>query len=731
MPPGNDTFTPIHNPYIVGNPIKDSKMFFGREEDFAYVKSKLTGSERGGLVVLSGARRSGKTSILFQILQGRLGPEFMPVLVDMQSMAITNDADFLGKVTRAIVSAGMAPSNSAIEHFVTDSSDDPFAAFETFVVRTSKMLGGRKLVLAFDEYELFETNIDSGVITEQVLKTLSGLIEHHEVFVVFTGSDTLEERNRPYWDIFLSKAQQKRITFLHRRDTLRLIRQPVEGSIEYDERVPDEIADLTAGQPFYTQVVCRTIVDHMNDERRRRVSSDDVAFVVREVVENPLPQMIFHWNALSDVDRLALAVIAEIDRAGETWVSAADIQQFAAREKIGFEFEGGALNKSLESLFHGDLLVKESARDAYRFKMGLWQQWVTRMHSVWQTIDEIDQAGGPAEGGGLLRVEARRRRTLAAVLGGVAVVAVVVVALQLAGRGQRHPVAGAGIAPVDSATLTVSTSPAQATILVDGAALDISPFTRRVRAGTLTVAATLPRYRRQERVVVIARDETRPLAFALEPMTGRLRVTSDPEGAEIVGDGRDTGLHTPATVDSLSAVDPHEVALRLTDFQPGSYAGVRVHEDSLSSLHHDFRKRTAIVAVNTTPLRAAVTLDGVAAGNAPLTLQGVAYGPHRVGIRYEGYADTTVALDVARAQMGIEVALRKLPPGTVEVQIPLPQGGDIAVDGEVVKQRVERALLPLDAGPHTITVTNRAGQTMTKTVTVVSGETTTVRFEFE
>jgi hypothetical protein len=41
--------------------------------------------------VFCGERRSGKTSILFQILNGRLGERFLPVLVDMQILAGIRD----------------------------------------------------------------------------------------------------------------------------------------------------------------------------------------------------------------------------------------------------------------------------------------------------------------------------------------------------------------------------------------------------------------------------------------------------------------------------------------------------------------------------------------------------------------------------------------------------------------------------------------------------------------
>ena len=76
------TFTPIANPYIVGNPIKTAEMFFGRQDDFDFIKRKLESGDKSYIIVLCGERRSGKTSILFQILSGRLGKNFIPILAN-------------------------------------------------------------------------------------------------------------------------------------------------------------------------------------------------------------------------------------------------------------------------------------------------------------------------------------------------------------------------------------------------------------------------------------------------------------------------------------------------------------------------------------------------------------------------------------------------------------------------------------------------------------------------
>ena len=52
---------------------------------------KFGSSRANQVLVFCGERRSGKTSILFQILNGRLGERFLPVLVDMQILAGIRD----------------------------------------------------------------------------------------------------------------------------------------------------------------------------------------------------------------------------------------------------------------------------------------------------------------------------------------------------------------------------------------------------------------------------------------------------------------------------------------------------------------------------------------------------------------------------------------------------------------------------------------------------------------
>ncbi|RPH57921.1 MAG: hypothetical protein EHM89_13265, partial [Acidobacteria bacterium] len=343
---GPDVFQPIHNPYIVGNPISDQKMFFGREDDFAYIQKKVGGAEKGGLLVLCGSRRSGKTSILFQVINGRLGPDFLPVLIDMQAMAVENDLDFLIKIAQGIVDAVGDSELSVDKHLLAQAEESSFAKFEKFIVRVNQCLGARKLIILFDEYEIFESHIEKNLISTRILNLLGNWVDYKGgAFIVFTGNDRLDERTAPYWSSFLTKALYRGVSYLSKRDTLRLIQEPVQGSVRYQDGVPEQIWTLTAGQAFYTQVYCQMLVDHLNERREYDVTADDIQQVTDEIVENPLPQMNFSWNSMLPMEKIALSIIGEISRDEAKPVSAKDMIAFARAQKVGYDIDPSKLNE--------------------------------------------------------------------------------------------------------------------------------------------------------------------------------------------------------------------------------------------------------------------------------------------------------------------------------------------------------------------------------------------------
>jgi ligand-binding sensor domain-containing protein len=419
------SYVPIEpNPFIVGNPIRTETMFYGREDDFRYVRTKLEGANQGVVIVFCGERRVGKSSILYQVLNGRLGDRFIPVFVDLQEMVIASDAEFFARISRLIAesisranaralvihasavpaaavagdatttagqgagSAGVTPPVHTISLPQFDGRN-PYPLFLDFLDEALGSIGDRTLLILMDEYELLEGKVDEGKLSNELFTFLAGLMDNKErLALIFTGSRRLEERDRKYWRELLRRSLFRKVGFLSEKDTVRLITEPVQGRAVYGRGVIDVIHRLTAGQPFYTQVMCQNVVDYMNEHRQNWLTLADLKPVITDIVDNPLPQMIYAWDGLSDDEKLGLSLLAETLVDGAAYATAQELRASVKSNDYPVNLSENTIRLTLEEMFRRELLEKDSA-DGFRFKIDLLRLWIRRSHSIWQVVKEV------------------------------------------------------------------------------------------------------------------------------------------------------------------------------------------------------------------------------------------------------------------------------------------------------------------------------------------------------
>ena len=383
-------FKPIMNPYIVGNPIRSSEMFFGRQDDFEFIKRKLETGDKSYIFVLCGERRSGKTSILFQILSGRLGENFIPILVDMQTMAgLKNEIEFFEKFAQE-TQKHLKVKTDIDKYFKT--TDSSFNSFTKFLNDIYTKHVNKHILFLIDEYELIEAKISEGSLKENFIPYLAGLLESDmKLSFIFTGSTKLEERKNKMWQILFAKSLFRNVSYLSRDDTLRLIQEPVKGKIEYNLETLNIIYRLTAGQPFYTQVVCQNIVDYVNQTQNNQIQEENLEIIINEILENPLPQMIYFWNSQSDDKKLIFSLLAELLENPNEWITAVDIIKQSKQRKFGLELNEKSINMTMEALFHTQHLSK--SQSGYKFQMDLFRRWIKRDHAIWRVMKEVSSLG--------------------------------------------------------------------------------------------------------------------------------------------------------------------------------------------------------------------------------------------------------------------------------------------------------------------------------------------------
>jgi PEGA domain-containing protein len=648
------SFTPISpNPYIVGNPVRDRHMFFGREAEFDLVKKRFVESRaKGGLLIFCGERRSGKTSILFQIDEGRLGPEFVPVLIDMQSMAVESETDFLVKVGGLILERMGSTPRIHIDALI--GAKRPAAAFLNLVQAALVEHPDRKLILLVDEYELFENKIKDGVISEEVLQALAHLTENQSVFLVFTGSLSLDERHQEYWKVFLGRSTFRRISFLERRDAVSLITEPLAGRVQYEDGVVESIFRLTAGQPFYTQAVCQSIVDQLNEHQTTRATDDILKQVVDGIVAQPFPQMTFRWEELEDNEKLVLALLAETLTESRSTALVKDVMQTLARGRYPLRLGEGSIADALENLFKKEILLlfESGPARSYAFRVDLWRHWIRRMHTVWQVMRELGME---------IRPEAKRKQVVGRMIG-VSVILVAALGVAWLGRDWFRPAPSRSL-PIQS-NVAIRTNLADAQIWMGGERVGLGSFLSSLPSGQHDVAIRRDGYQSESLSVALPAGGSLDTTIILVPLMGNLHIDTSPPGADLFVDEAPAG-RSPRDVGGLRVNQAHAVRAVLAGYDP-QVVNVTVLANVSTSINILLSQSQATMVIRSDPTGADLFLDDAPFGKTTRYVT-LPLGRHRFRVEYPGYVtkDTTCVLNAAADLMFV---LAQRPKGRLRIQ---------------------------------------------------------------
>ena len=217
----------IPNPYTSGTPIRDRHMFYGRRNDIDTLREKLSSVTANKVVVLSGQRRMGKTSLVYQLANELTQGPQVPVIIDLQGQALQNMGQlFAGLALR------VCDEMQRRKHITLDQPDreaflsNPTESFDTFLAQTLQTLGNEKIVFLLDEFEVLQEKINKGPLNEDVLHYLRSLMQHRQgLNFLLVGAPRIRHVTEPLWSVFFNithppwpaQARTQRSTGTHHR----------------------------------------------------------------------------------------------------------------------------------------------------------------------------------------------------------------------------------------------------------------------------------------------------------------------------------------------------------------------------------------------------------------------------------------------------------------------------------------------------------------------------------
>ena len=758
------------NPYITGNPLKANDPFYGREDNFAYVKQRLITEREGIILLFVGGRRSGKTSIMFQILDGRLGEEFLPVFIDMQLMAgIEGDSDFLERMAHLTIEA-VQDERIIADYY--DFSVNPIIVFDRLLGDIEQAFPSKRLIFLVDEAEILRDRVESEQIRSAVLAYMSSALESRRVSFLFTGSQGLAVGEGAEWRRLIGKSDSQEITFLSPDDTMRLAQEPVRGRVFYEEGTLDSIYKLAYGHPFYTQVICQNIFDYLAGEGRNTLTMADLDEVVRTIVNNPPPQLVYDWDQYSEQEQLTLSLLSEVCEEAHVPVGVAALTEAKQENRYPIELREDAMNVALDGL--DDRKVLERAEDGgYHFLVDIMRLWIRRNRSVWRLVEETEPEKGRGTGwiaaavvglvivvgaGALIMREpdpvvtprelplalttgelwiAQQYSTDATLLidgvvnegttptmiekltpgqhvveirqeGYHAVVETMVVAAGKKDTLDKKLIRRRGL-------LTVLT-PVGAKVQMIGSDFDTTvtgASDLELPTGDYELVASKAGFRQATRSMLI--DDARPhtVKFELVSDVGDLQVSTTPSGAQVLIDGEFVGT-SPVTLPV--SVGQHQISL-IKDEHVSVERRMSVRFGEVTTLDTNLELQPASFDLKTVPPEVAVTVDGILRGETPVLLDLSPRQLHRIQLFLEGYDEETIECELSPGQD--TTATLTLNQQFGDVRITWPLTGTLYVDGELEKSG-PLGQIELSVGLHELSI---EGEGEVKTIRIFKDST--------
>jgi tetratricopeptide (TPR) repeat protein len=380
---------PIRNPYAEGAPVEDDEMFYGRDPLIQVLADSLERTD-AKCVVIYGQKRVGKTSVLHH-LKRTLKP---PVLAaNLSLLDIATDLDhprLLYKIANTFYLSlqewedrglpALDIPRPRLREFIDSGS--PQIHFDDYMrdmlrqMRRSEAYKAWRLVLLMDEFTLLYTNIERGRLPREFMKSWKAMLESKLFSSVVVGNDLMPRFLKAFPNEF-QVARQEPVSYLEEESAVALITEPIfleDGDSRYRGDSVQRVIELTARSPYYIQLFCNRLVQHMNRERQALIGPADIDNVAAALVggDRALPQEQFD-NLLTpgdpDVSDLSEATVLAVLK-GSLTGRRRDLHLDGRKAR---ELPDG--DRVIEDLVRRDVIVRES-EDRYRIKVGLFAEWL-------------------------------------------------------------------------------------------------------------------------------------------------------------------------------------------------------------------------------------------------------------------------------------------------------------------------------------------------------------------
>ncbi len=387
-----------NNPYIIGVPIDEPKYFFGREDLFKFIEDNL--NQNAKVILLHGQHRIGKSSVLYQVHNFVKLEQFFFVVLSLEGKNTTSLSNVIHEIAVEIKEYLEYELELEVQHILPPSPQDLDRDiklfYDNFLNQIFKVVGGKNLVVLLDEFDVLGDN-SQDTASNHLFTHLKYLIDRRKKFFLIPVIGQRLDDMPNLLGLF-HQAPNQRIGLLEEGSAKRLIIEPAKGILEYQPDAIKAILELSAGHPYFTQVICFAVFSKARDEEKPLVTREDVESIVDKAIEIGEAGLAWFYDGLAAPERIVFSAVAEAQQIASGRGELVEGESLKLLQEHGVvltESLKQAGERLVESGFLDDLGKQpelfRTRKPTYTIKIELVRRWLIKRHPLHREIWKLEK----------------------------------------------------------------------------------------------------------------------------------------------------------------------------------------------------------------------------------------------------------------------------------------------------------------------------------------------------
>ena len=253
---------------------------------------------------------------------------------------------------------------------------------------------------------------------------------------------------------------------------------------------------------------------------------------------------------------------------------------------------------------------------------------------------------------------------------------------------------------VDWSFLTITSTPDQAMVVIDGIEYGQTFFQDKIAPGKHSIRLSKPLYYSVVKEVEVDPGGMQNLELKLKPNFGSISVTSNPAGARIMLNDRQELQATPYTVNALQS-GQYDLTISFPDYRDFTQM-VTISDGVESKIDAVLVPAFGWLTLSSNPTGAQILIDDRDIGVTPITDHRLPSGNYVLTVRTEYYKEYQLMITIEDGKTLQQDIALLADFGRLSVQ-GFPEGAKIMVDGKY-RGKVPSIIEPVSVGSHNVKV---------------------------